>query len=296
MANRQSVQDTGDRIEKLLDEVRSMAAPRVWERVEETIRAVVDLYGKGLLRIVEIIGANDPANELTRRMTADELVASLLILHGLHPETFATRVRKALDRVRPYLGSHGGDVELIDTDESSGLVRLRMKGSCEDCPSSVLTVKLAVESAIKEAAPEAVRIEVEGMTERSGGDSTGAVSDLDGPKSWVVIQPPGGMNPGRIVASELNGLSVVLCTIDAVVYAYQNACAACGSGIATGAIEFGTLICPSCKHRFDLRKAGRSMQNRDLHLIPLPLLREPDGIKLAIAGMGTAPSRTVAAE
>ena len=79
------------------------------------------------------------------------MIASLLILHGLHPDDFATRVRKALIRVRPYLGSHGGDVELLEADDATGVVRLRMAGSCESCPSSTLTVKLAVEGAIKEA-------------------------------------------------------------------------------------------------------------------------------------------------
>ena len=81
----------------------------------------------------------------------------------MHPDDFATRVSKALTRVRPYLGSHGGDVELIEADDATGVVRLRMEGSCETCPSSTLTVKLAVEGAIREVAPELTSIEVEGI-------------------------------------------------------------------------------------------------------------------------------------
>ena len=77
-------------------------------------------------------------------------VASLLVLHGLHPEDLRSRVQKALVQVRPYLGSHGGDVEIVDADTHGGVVRLRMKGSCDGCPSSALTVKLAVEGAIRE--------------------------------------------------------------------------------------------------------------------------------------------------
>ena len=47
-------------------------------------------------------------------LTADDLVSSLLVIHGLHPQDLETRVAAALDSVRPYLGSHGGNVELMD--------------------------------------------------------------------------------------------------------------------------------------------------------------------------------------
>ena len=62
--------------------------------------------------------------------------------------------------MRPYLGSHGGDVELLDVT-ADGVVRLRMLGSCDGCPSSAVTLKLAVEGAIEAAAPEITAIEVE---------------------------------------------------------------------------------------------------------------------------------------
>ena len=77
---------------------------------------------------------------------------ALLILHGLHPLDVETRIARALDRVRPYLGSHGGDVKLLGVTD--GVVHLRLEGSCHGCPSSTVTMKLAIEKAIEEAAPE----------------------------------------------------------------------------------------------------------------------------------------------
>ena len=87
------------------------------------MRVVVDLYGGGLERIVAIVGEDtgedgSTAEPLLRRLADDQLVASLLVLHGLHPDDLATRVQKALVRVRPYLGSHGGDVEVVDADDA----------------------------------------------------------------------------------------------------------------------------------------------------------------------------------
>ena len=63
--------------------------------------------------------------------------------------------------MRPFLAHHDGDVELLDVDADAGAVRLRLLGSCDGCPSSSVTLKLAVERAIVEAAPEIVRIDVD---------------------------------------------------------------------------------------------------------------------------------------
>jgi Fe-S cluster biogenesis protein NfuA len=131
------------RIEGLLDE----ADPRT----VEVAGALLDLYGEGLRRIVARVGASELAD--------DELVAHLLLLHDLHPVPVEDRVRGALDSVRPYLDTHGGDVELVGVD--AGVVRLRLHGSCSGCPSSTMTLKLAIEEAIHAAAPDVERVEAE---------------------------------------------------------------------------------------------------------------------------------------
>lgn len=149
----------GDRIERLLDELRLAVIPREYEHVEEVVRLVSELYGAGLERTLAIVGRSAP--NLVADLVADELVASLLIVHGLHPDDLERRVEGALESVRPFLSQHDGDVELLDIDESVGAVHLRLLGSCDGCPSSSVTLQLAVETAINEAAPEIVIIDVE---------------------------------------------------------------------------------------------------------------------------------------
>jgi len=148
----------GSRIEELLGRIRSAGDPATAETAEEIVRLVVELYGAGLERTVELAGP-----EVLERLVGDELVASLLVLHGLHPKDTETRVVEALDQVRPYLGSHAGGVELVGVDPE-GVVHLRLEGSCDGCPSSTMTVKLAIERAIEEAAPEVTAVEVENLT------------------------------------------------------------------------------------------------------------------------------------
>jgi Fe-S cluster biogenesis protein NfuA len=62
----------------------------------------------------------------------------------------------ALDGARPFLHAHGGDVELLGVTD--GTVRLRLAGNCRNCSSSTATLKLAIERAIYEAAPDVTEI------------------------------------------------------------------------------------------------------------------------------------------
>lgn len=148
----------------MVSELRSSAEPATWALAEESLSLVAQLYGGALDRILEIL-VNAEATPLIHEIVHDELVSSLLVLHGLHPDDLPTRVQNALDSVKPYLESHGGDVELLEVVPDQGTVRVRLLGSCDGCPSSSVTLKMSVEQAIHEQAPEITNIEVEGYAE-----------------------------------------------------------------------------------------------------------------------------------
>ena len=137
----EDLRSTGERIEALLD--ASAAHGQVARhRAEELVRLVTDLYGAGLERLLDIVYESGRLDaEVLDALAADELVASLLLVHDLHPYDVRTRVQRALDGVRPYLGSHGGDVELLGVSDD-GVVHLQLLGSCEGCPSSSVTLEL----------------------------------------------------------------------------------------------------------------------------------------------------------
>jgi Fe-S cluster biogenesis protein NfuA len=149
----------GERIEALLD-ASSAHGAMARERSEELVRLVVDLYGAGLERMLDVLhdaGRLDDA--ALAALAGDDLVASLLLVHGLHPYDVTTRIGTALDDVRPYLATHGGDVELVGV-APDGVARVRLLGTCDGCASSSVTLKLAVEAAILGAAPEVTTVEV----------------------------------------------------------------------------------------------------------------------------------------
>ncbi len=161
------VQQAGERIEELLARLRS-ADGGAAAAAEELVRLLLGLYGDGLSHIMDALTAEGAAGDAVRdRLLADPLVESLLLLHDLHPLEVDVRIQRALDRVRPYLGSHAGGVEYLGVG-ADGVARLRLEGSCHGCPSSTVTVRLAIEGAVQDAAPEVTEVVVEGMTDPSG--------------------------------------------------------------------------------------------------------------------------------
>ncbi len=292
MPQEKNLRGTGDRIEGLLQELGSVADPRVRANAEELVRLLMELYGSALARILEIVDDTGPAVEIYDRLAADDLVASLLVLHGLHPLNVETRIARALDRVRPYLGSHGGDVKLLGVQE--GVVHLRLEGSCHGCPSSTVTMKLAIEKAIEEAAPEVIRIEVEGASPAASAASNGngaapkisqtAAPDLEiNSGGWIALDQLPEFTVENLASTTLAGMSVLLCRVGETFYAYQDSCPSCGSALGGSVLQENLLTCSSCERRFDLRSAGQCLDMGELHLAPLPLLVEQDGVKIAVA-------------
>jgi Fe-S cluster biogenesis protein NfuA/nitrite reductase/ring-hydroxylating ferredoxin subunit len=227
-------------------------------------------------------------------MVEDDFLASLLSLHDLHPVDVVTRVHKALERVRPYLGSHAGGVDLLGIDEQ-GVVHLSLQGSCEGCPSSTVTVKMAIERAVLEAAPEVTAIDVQGIVEPPGprpslvqleplqraapGADNGQQAGPEG--GWMPLAEP-GLPPGVARGIAIEGLPVLLCRVGDDLYAYRNACASCGSTLDGGALDGERLTCPACGAAYSIRLAGRGVDDESLYLDPLPLLPEDGSWRIGL--------------
>jgi Fe-S cluster biogenesis protein NfuA len=147
------------RVETLLEQLESLPDPAARETAMEMVQALLDLYGEGVGRIVDVVASHDDGT-MAAELADDELVSHLLLLHGHHPVAVEERVRGALDGVLPYLESHGGSVELLGVRD--GIVDLRLEGSCSGCPSSAMTLKLAIEDAIFKAAPDVEEVRADG--------------------------------------------------------------------------------------------------------------------------------------
>src|SRR5215469_10736981 len=243
-----SVHRAGERIEELLASLRSHGGAAA-DAAEELVRLLVGLYGDGLSHIVAAMTADGETGQaMLDTLAADPVVEGLLLLHGLHPLDVDARIQRALDQVRPYLGSHAGGVQYLGVSEE-GVARLRLEGTCHGCPSSTVTVRLAIEGAVQDAAPEVTEVVVEGMTAppepallqigpRPGGVT--AVPPGAGPPDtggeWVTL-PDIGPPSSRPVSASAGGVAVLICSVRGTLYAYRDGCASCGSPMAGGRLD-----------------------------------------------------------
>ena len=158
----QAPEELVERVQELLGSLDEIADPVAQHRVQELIGTVLELYGAGLERVLGIVDdAGDDALPIRQALLDDGVVSSLLLIHGLYPISLEERVVEALDSVRPFLASHGGNVELLGVEE--GVARLRLVGSCDGCPASAATLENALKEAIDATAPDLLGLEVEGV-------------------------------------------------------------------------------------------------------------------------------------
>ena len=145
-----------ERVEKLAARLESAGDPEIRATALDLVQSVVELHGAGLQRLIDALMQTPAGEHALSQALQNDLVSSMLLLHNLHPDDIETRVLRGIEKARPYLKSHGGDVEL--TGVRDGIVHLRLHGTCGSCPSSSITLKNAVEDALYEVAPDIVEI------------------------------------------------------------------------------------------------------------------------------------------
>ncbi|MEW5979391.1 MAG: NifU family protein [Acidobacteriota bacterium] len=296
MADKQEFQQQLQQIEQLIDKIERSADPSLRAKAQELVRLIMAFHTSSLDRMMEIIcQAGEAGRVLVDRLGTDDLVGSLLVMHGLHPVDFDTRVRSALEKVRPYLKSHGGNVELLDIN--GGRVRLRLAGSCHGCASSAMTLKLAIEEAIYAAAPDVIGLDVEGVREAppsplsfvpveslqaSHPNGSPAVARDSG--GWREVRDLESLIDGSTRIAEIAGRPILFCRLGTTFYAYGSVCADCGHSLEGAKVETAALVCPSCGQSYDVMRAGQALGQPALHLEPFPLLIEKGCTRVALPG------------
>jgi Fe-S cluster biogenesis protein NfuA/nitrite reductase/ring-hydroxylating ferredoxin subunit len=290
MLEQKDFQQRMQQVEGLIRKIENLPDLEARAAAVELVQSLMDFHGAGLDRLMEIVAeAGEPGYAIFDNFASDNLVGSLLLLYGLHPVTLETRVLGALDKVRPYLDSHGGNVELIGIEND--VVRLRLQGSCKSCPSSSMTLKLAIEEAILAAAPDVASIEAEGVAEqpvatgfvqigRSNGN--GHASPPANGKGWEEVSDLQGLASSSVQMKEVRGRSILFCRLGESLYAYDNLCPGCGKPLQDARLEMTNLVCSNCEQHYDVIRAGRGLDQPNLHLEPFPLLVEQGRTKVAL--------------
>ncbi|MCU1308695.1 MAG: thioredoxin-like protein [Acidobacteriaceae bacterium] len=152
-------QERIQRIEALTRKIEEVADPDLRASTRALLEAVMELHGAGFERMMDIIapGQGDDS-KILERLAQDDLVSSLLLLYGLHPDNFETRIQGAVKRLQSSARSHGNEIELLEISEDG--VRLRLNAG-HGCGSHAANLKTEVEQAIYSAAPDVMELVIE---------------------------------------------------------------------------------------------------------------------------------------
>jgi len=257
------------------------------DQLKESVQVILNFYGEGLARILHLVAeAEAPAQKVYDALIHDSFVGGLLLIHDLYPVDLETRINEALQKVRPYMDTHGGNVELVSLED--GVAKLRLQGSCKGCPSSAATLELAIKQAIEEACPDLLGLEVEGVVAPPEPKKLFKILNQpqEAPMSrarsgWTVIPGVAQLGNGAMKTVEAAGIPMIICKVNEHLYAYRNACAACDMPFDMDALEEGLLSC-RLGHRYDVQRAGICTDDPDIHLNPFPLLVEDGLVKVAL--------------
>ncbi len=206
-----------------------------------------------------------------RTAAGDELIYAVLRRHGILRPSLAERAEAALDKIRPTLAGHGGDVELVSVEPPEAAVRLT--GACDGCPASALTFYAGVKKAIQEAMPEIEVVrQVKGL---GGGNATHVTSPFaagqDAP--WTDIMDAEALAEGESCFLEIGSHGLIVSRFGPRVTCFENACAHMGMAMDGGSIEEGKLTCPYHGFQYAL-ESGECLTAPEVQLQPHPIRQE----------------------
>jgi Fe-S cluster biogenesis protein NfuA/nitrite reductase/ring-hydroxylating ferredoxin subunit len=281
----------GRRMQEMVEKIQKTPDPAARRLLQDCLESVLAFYGEGLTRVLQVVDKAGADGEKVRAaLLRDGGVTGLLLIHGLHPVPLEKRLLEALDKVRPYMKSHGGDVELLSLEHE--FAKLRLQGHCETCPSSTVTLELAVRHAIEEACPDLAGFEVEGMA-KNGASGTHQFEHVPSaaPK-WLEVRNAGELADDELMIVHEGNEPLILCKVNDQFYAYYDRCPGCNMPLHLGKLNRGTLTC-QLGHPYDIQYAGRGVGENVLHLEPLPLLVQDGAVKVALS---PAPANETSAE
>lgn len=251
------------------------------DRTRDEVFALLDgidtVHRYALGRLLERLTALGGAG-LAAQIAQDPLVRTLLKMYDLTGADEREQVERALEGVYPYIESHGGHLELLGVE--AGTVRVRLSGSCGDCPGSSGTLRRVVETALREGFPGFRTLVAEQPIPVPPTLQPAAQRALRRPR-WITVGRVEDFEMGELRAVWPEGASLLLARLGDEFYAYQNGCPP-GSPLTlhTGHLEGTTLICPWHGCRYDIRTGKRLDGEGKLEVLPVAVR---DGeIKIAV--------------
>ncbi len=271
----------------------------------ETLERDGDERALMLLQLMDAV--HRPGLELIADGQLDHPVAlALLSMYDLVEGDRLVEAEDALDEIRPYIESHGGALELVGVD--GGVVSIRMKGSCNGCAASAMTLRRGIEEKLRERLDwfeEVVALEPEEDEEEAtdggaalpllqiqplakddsgnGGGQSAELLQIEKLRRPVFVEVGAldDLPPGKMKAVDVDDISVLVVNVDGEPYAFRNVCPAWGarSALDGGRLTNGVIVCPWHNCAYDARSGKRvDDEPNAASLAVIPVAVSPQGV------------------
>jgi Fe-S cluster biogenesis protein NfuA/nitrite reductase/ring-hydroxylating ferredoxin subunit len=235
-----------------------------------------------LLELVDAI--HRPALKLIAEGHDEHPIAQALLgMYGLRGLDDELLVEEALDEVRPYINSHGGQVELLGVED--GVVRIRMSGSCVGCAASEMTLKRGIEEALRERYPGFKEVLAEQADQPGApGSRLIQIEGLERARRPVFVEAAerADVKPGQMRAAEVEGVSVLLANVDGEIYGFGNACPVDDMPLEGGRLADTVLVCPWHNCAYDARSGKRLDEESAAGLTVVPIAIRDGMVQVAV--------------
>lgn len=244
----------------------------------ETLEREGDERALLLLQLVDAI--HRPALERIAAGDTDDPIAQVLLqMYDITPPDDEVLVEEALDDVRPYINSHGGEIELLGV--ADGVVELRMSGSCAGCAASALTLKRGVEQALRAHYPGFREVVAEEVEEKAGPQLL-QIENLRRPV-FIDAGEAAKLSPGQIQAVELEGISLLLANHQGEIYALRDGCPVDGNSLGESRLTpEGVIVCPWHNCAYDVRSGARVDGEEGAGLRVVPVAMQNGTVQVAV--------------
>ena len=253
--------------------------------LEALVRTLESEGDERALHLLELVDAiHRPGLEMIAEGRADNpLALALLAVYGLTEVDDAIVVEEALDEVRPYIHSHGGEVELLGVED--GRVRVRMSGSCDGCVASTATLKRGIEEALREHYPgfrEVVADEPDGRP--AGGPQLIQIEGIEDARRpvFATAAPASAVAPGALEGLDVGGVAVLLANVEGEIYAFRDECPVDGMELHGGRLAETVIVCPWHNCAFDARSGQRLDGEGEEGLAAIPVAVRDGGVQVAV--------------
>jgi Fe-S cluster biogenesis protein NfuA/nitrite reductase/ring-hydroxylating ferredoxin subunit len=229
-----------------------------------------------LLQLIDAI--HRPALE---RIVAGDLehpaARALLAMYDLAAVDEVTLVEEALDEVRPYIHSHGGEVELLDVDD--GIVHLRLRGACHGCAASAMTLRRGIDQALRARYPAFKEIAAEASIPEPS--KLLQIAPMKRPV-FVDVGDVEELAPGTLHTVVAEDAPILLTNVEGEIYAFRNACPIDGRPLDGAKLAGAVLVCPWHNCAYDARSGKRVDDETGAQLAVIPIALERGAVRVAV--------------